>query len=603
MIELGSARWTTGNPKITLTFAYEKKRSGADMQYRAKITLSTVSGDSYFGYPIYLKLSIGGEVRETVTLKQANPSRWTTEISYTSSWYTVANKTSGTTPIYYNVYSGSGSSRSGTYSYEMGVDAAASEIAASDGTLGTPLVLTLTRYNTNFTDTISYKCGTAGDTIITGSKSASVTWDSSKGNTVALAAQNTKGMSVDVTFTVTTYSGSTVVGTTSKTVKMSIPTTVVPTVALKVEDAAGYFATYGAYVQGYSKLKITATPTLAYGSPIDAYVITADGATYNTSPCTTPAVQGKGTLQITAKVTDARKQSNTATPVDITVLEYAKPAVTLSAPRCDASGNVNSEGSYIKIVMSAQIASLNGKNSASYTITYVDDSGKKQTITGTGTSYTSPTPIACAASDTREVSITVADNFGSTPQSVTVPIAYTLLDYHRSGKGISFGKVGTREGFDCAMPAYFNNQAIHEVGTPSANTDAVNLAYILANYAVTKADTTYPSCYYRTVDGVKEWINPPMVSGVEYRTTERWMGKPVYTKIVAFGNLPNTSSKYINWSPDSGTVAYVINAVAVTSNGSMLNVIDSANVNNIWVVTKSDYSAQTANIMLKYIKV
>ena len=455
MITLGSERWTTGNPKITLTFAYEKQRSGADMQYRAKVTISTVSGDSYFGYPIYMKLSIGGSVRETVTLKAADPSRWTTEISYTSPWYTVANKTSGTVPISYNVYSGSGSSRSGTYSYEMGVDAAASEIEVSNGTLGTALTLNLTRYNTNFTDTISYKCGTAGDTIVSGSTAPRVTWDSTKGNTVALSSQNTKGMSVDVTFTVTTYSGSTVVGTNSKTIKMAIPTTVVPSVALKVEDAAGYFATYGAYVQGYSKLKITAETTPAYGSPIQTYAITADGATYNTSPVTTPAVQGKGTLRITAKVTDARKQPNTATPVDITVLEYAKPSVNLSVYRCKGDGTADAEGGYIKIVLSSKIASLNGKNTASYTITYIDDAGTTKTITGTGTSYTSPTPILCGAANTKKVSVTVSDNLGSTPQSVTAPVAYTLVDYRSNGKGIAFGKVGTRDGFDCAMPAYF----------------------------------------------------------------------------------------------------------------------------------------------------
>lgn len=455
MITLGSERWTESSPKITLTFEYEKQRSGASMQYRGKITVSTVTGGSYFGYPIYLKLSIAGELRETITLKLASPSRWSDVITYTSPWYTVANKTTGTTPISFNVYSGSGADRSGTYSYEMGVDAAASEISASAGTLGTPLTLTLTRYNTNFTDTISYKCGTAGDTIVSGSKAATVTWESSKGNTVALSSQNTKGQSVDVTFTVTTYSGSTVVGTNSKTVTMAIPTTVVPSVALKVEDAAGYYATYGAYVQGYSKLKITATPTLAYSSPITAYSITADGATYTTSPVTTPAVQGKGTLRITAKVTDARTRSNTATPVDITVLEYVKPAVTLVVKRCDASGTLNDEGDHMKIMLSSTISSLNGKNSASYTIEYVDDTGTKKTITGTGTSYTSPTPIACGTSSTKDVSVIVTDKLGSTPQSATVPIAYTLMDYHSSGKGIAFGKVGTREGFDCAMPAYF----------------------------------------------------------------------------------------------------------------------------------------------------
>ena len=46
--------------------------------------------------------------------------------------------------------------------------------------------------------------------------------------------------------------------------------------------------------------------------------------------------------------------------------------------------------------------------------------------------------------------------------------------------------------------------------------------------------TDYPGCYYRTVDGVVEWLNPPMLLGVEYRTTERYLGKPVYVKAVNF---------------------------------------------------------------------
>lgn len=48
-------------------------------------------------------------------------------------------------------------------------------------------------------------------------------------------------------------------------------------------------------------------------------------------------------------------------------------------------------------------------------------------------------------------------------------------------------------------------------------------------------DTTYTGCYYRMVDGVREWINPPMIVGVEYRTMERWEGEPVYTVIVDCG--------------------------------------------------------------------
>jgi hypothetical protein len=40
-----------------------------------------------------------------------------------------------------------------------------------------------------------------------------------------------------------------------------------------------------------------------------------------------------------------------------------------------------------------------------------------------------------------------------------------------------------------------------------------------------------------------EWINPPMELDTEYRTTERYLGKPVYTKIKQFDNL-STSQMY-----------------------------------------------------------
>lgn len=38
----------------------------------------------------------------------------------------------------------------------------------------------------------------------------------------------------------------------------------------------------------------------------------------------------------------------------------------------------------------------------------------------------------------------------------------------------------------------------------------------------------YSGCYYRIIDGETEWINPPMIYGVRYRTTERHNGMPVY---------------------------------------------------------------------------
>ena len=42
-----------------------------------------------------------------------------------------------------------------------------------------------------------------------------------------------------------------------------------------------------------------------------------------------------------------------------------------------------------------------------------------------------------------------------------------------------------------------------------------------------------------------EYVNPPTTIGVEYRTTERYKGKPVYIKAVDTGTLPNATFKSV----------------------------------------------------------
>jgi hypothetical protein len=419
------------------------------MQYQAQITVHPLTGLSYFGYPIHLQLSIDSTLVVTTTLKAATPRQWSSAIVYTSPWYTVSNKTSGTVPVSFKVYSGLGSSRTATYSYNMDVEPAASELTVSNGTLSRTVPLTVTRYNASFTDTITYQCGNQSGTVVSGSTATTVYWDNANGNVSALAAQNTSGQTVDVTFTVTTYSGSTLVGSNVATITMTIPDEVAPSVSLDVTDAAGYLSAYGAYIQGYSKLNITATPELAHGSPITKYEITADGVSYSSATVTTEALRGKGTLAVTAMVTDARTHSSEPVSQPITVLEYVNPVVNLSAYRCNSSGTEDPEGAYMKIDVTSTISSLNDKNTATYEIVH---SGG--TIVGSGTSFTSGV-LECDVSSTHSIEVIVTDDLSSTTKAAVIPIAYTLIDYYHTGKGIAFGKVGTREGFDCAMPAYF----------------------------------------------------------------------------------------------------------------------------------------------------
>jgi hypothetical protein len=71
------------------------------------------------------------------------------------------------------------------------------------------------------------------------------------------------------------------------------------------------------------------------------------------------------------------------------------------------------------------------------------------------------------------------------------------------------------------------------VGTP-LNAETLNgmVDEITSKFHIESTDS--PGCYYRMVDGDVEWINPPMFTGVEYRTTERHDGKVVYTKRLRF---------------------------------------------------------------------
>lgn len=59
-------------------------------------------------------------------------------------------------------------------------------------------------------------------------------------------------------------------------------------------------------------------------------------------------------------------------------------------------------------------------------------------------------------------------------------------------------------------------------------------------YVELKSGASVIKCYYSSWGKAWqpwEWVNPPMTLGVEYRTTERWNGKTVYTVLVDCGTV------------------------------------------------------------------
>lgn len=360
------------------------------------------------------------------------------------------------------------------------------------------------------------------------------------------------------------------------------------------------------YIQGKSRVNVSISADGKYGTDIVSYLANIDGKGYQSKSFTSDVIQSTGLVSVSCSVKDARGFSNGAGQ-QINVVEYSKPAVTAIAYRCNSSGDEDSEGAYMKVGFTATITSLGGRNSASYTINYGGTP-----ISGTGTSYISE-PIACDVARARSVEVKVSDKIDTTVKAAVVPVAFTLMDFYHTGKGIGFGKVATRDGFDCAMNAFFGGKPVREVGSPIADTDAVNKAYALANLYPATEDATYSGCYYRMVGGEKEWINPPLMLGVEYRTTERWYGGVVYTKLVDLNNLPGRAKQIsVNHGADAKALLRVS---GVDSAGKTLGYTHSHDLPLTWISANTtqiivaaadneyaDHSAMTGHAQIWYVK-
>lgn len=126
-----------------------------------------------------------------------------------------------------------------------------------------------------------------------------------------------------------------------------------------------------------------------------------------------------------------------------------------------------------------------------------------------------------------------------------------------------------------------------------------------------KESTQHPGCYYRTVDGATEWLNPPMVVGTEYRTVERYKGNVVYTKAVNLGTLPNATEKSVTLNI-AGTKIVSMRAIAIDSDGTFefFPITYSEDIGaTVWVSSKKimigtfqDYSNYTGTAFIKYTK-
>lgn len=310
-------------------------------------------------------------------------------------------------------------------------------LSAATVEMGKAVTINTPAVNNAYRHTMRYAFGSASGTIATGIAS-SVSWTPP----VSLANQIPSATAGSGTIYCDTYSGSTLLGTKSVSITLTVPGSVVPSAgtlsAALAEDTSGT----GLYVKGMGKAKLTLSGASGtYGSSITSYTITGGGWTATNGALTTGTLASAGNITFTATVTDSRgrKASTTRT---ISVIDYTKPGVAVcDVYRCDADGNRKKAGTYFAVEINASYSAITG-NTLSITARYKKQSessyGTAANVTNNGKTVIGGGNIG--ASTTYAVLVTVADKYNSLSIQRTLSTKSVLQSFKRSA-GAAIGKV------------------------------------------------------------------------------------------------------------------------------------------------------------------
>lgn len=331
-----------------------------------------------------------------------------------------------------------------TKTFTLDTIARASSISVPSGgfTMGTAGTITITKANSSYTDTLTWRFGNASGTIVTKTSSTSVSWTPT---TATLAPQIPNATSGTGTITCTTYNGNTSVGSKSVSFTATVPTSVKPTVsnvAVAMDNTANAtIAGWGVAVKGYTKARVTASGAGSNGSTISSFAITG-GYTQSVAGTsldyTGDPITSTGTVNFSVSSVDTRGRTSTASSASLTVYDYSNPTISkFTVNRSSTQTN--------KVIVNANwtFASVGGKNSVSTALIY-----KQRNLTSWSDPITISKNTNVTLSPTFDVTksydfqLTITDAVGnSATMTGSVSTQDVLLDFRAGGAGLGIGKI------------------------------------------------------------------------------------------------------------------------------------------------------------------
>lgn len=359
---------------------------------------------------------------------------------------------------------------SGSVSFDLQQIPRASGVSVTNGYIDSPLTISISRHAASFTHTLKYYFGNESGTIETKTASTSVSWTPP----LRLCNQVPKENSGWGQIVCDTYSGDTLIGTSSCQITLYVPSSVGLTLSDGWATVAPYntgttAASMNGYVQGYSKARVMfnsshISTANSYGAGIKAYRVVFDGKDLD-DPYLTPTLQRPDTFSITCYVTDDRDRTQSAI-LNFTVQPYSSPTMSgISCFRCDKDGNASDTGTYIYVKATTAYSPLGGANTITLRARYKTSAGSY----GGYTALTSGTGLPIGGgyiltTSTYVVEIVARDSLGGAAvYTGYIPSEDVFFHAKKGGKAAGLGMYSQHDsGLDVAWDIYMNGNQIHD---------------------------------------------------------------------------------------------------------------------------------------------
>ena len=646
-----------GSKGVTAQVSVVEDYSVADNTSTLTVAVALKNTSYYGGYPYYLTGSVSAAGKTLQTMSSSDGTHYV-NFQKLSTYYPVASDATGytgspwTTAAITHEADGSktvtvsiditgyhpekkfshGFKVSGSQSITLTQIPRASTIGATDANIGASSMIAVSRKSTSYSHSIQYKFGSVSGYVDASGNPVSSEVKITETSVAfkvptSFYAQIPNAKTGTCTLTCRTYYGSTQIGS-EQTCTFTASTTAeacAPQVSGTVKDSNATTAALTGNASVMVRYMSNALCTLSAAARNSATLTTKtiNGTSVSGNTLT---ISGISESRVRFSAKDSRGYT-TDIPVDFTVVPYVVLTCVATGKRnapTDGTATLTIKGNYFNASFGAENNTL--------TLRYKQSGGSWVSITPkiSGNTYTASVSLAdLTYTESFTFTVEAADKLATATQSVKIDKGIPVFDWGESDFAfhvpVSFqSSVLVNVDIDnlCAPGWYCVSQTM-TVGGIKANYWYIHVsAYDTGDlHCVQEIYPVLSDGYCKIIRrkhmgewGASEVENPPLETGVEYRTTERWAGKPVYVKQISFGALPASGSSYVR-PGISGATLVSLTGTFFESNGSGAEpypIMDGSGtkclcwVNNdcstLFAQAIKDCSGYTGEFIIKYTK-